>query len=89
MAKYIESQFYCINCGERGLDCLRKIGKKKGAAHRKKMYCPSCRQIVNHYEVHTKEEAEEFKQRYKNGDFIEEAKASIEYSKKDDWWCFK
>lgn len=45
--------------------------------------------IVNHYEVHTREEAEEFKQRYKNGDFVEEAKASIEQCRKDDWWCFK
>lgn len=88
MARYEESSFYCLNCGERGLDCLRKRGKKKGTGHRKALYCPSCRQIVNHYEVHTTEEAEEFKQRYKNGDFIEESKASIEQCRKDDWWCF-
>lgn len=29
MARYEESSFYCLNCGERGLDCLRKTGKKK------------------------------------------------------------
>lgn len=88
MAKYVECGFYCLNCGKRGIDCLRKKGKQKSAGHRKKMYCITCRQICNFYEVHTKEDVIEFKQRYKNGDFIEEAKASIIQSKKDNWWCF-
>lgn len=88
MAKYVESKFYCLNCGKQGLDCLRKQGKQKGTAHRKVLYCVNCKKLVNHYEVHYEEEAEEFKQRFKKGDFIEEAKASIEHCKKDDWWCY-
>ena len=37
------SEFYCLNCGKRGIPIMRKVGKQKADKHRKKMYCPYCR----------------------------------------------
>lgn len=88
MANYIESRFFCLNCGERGIDCLRKPSKKKKAGHRKKMFCPACGHTCNFYEVLSDNDIKEFKQKFARGEFKEEAAASIEQSKKDDWWYF-
>lgn len=86
--KYVDSQFYCLNCGSRGLDCLRKEGKIKKTGHRKKMWCFNCQQVCNFYEVHNKEEEEEFRKKYKKGVFAKEAEDSIKQGKKDNWWWF-
>ena len=77
MAKYEMHDFYCVNCGHKGLPCQRKIGKLHGEFHRKKLYCCTCRTEVNHVEVRNQEEAEIFMEAYNNGEYKEEANESI------------
>ena len=73
--------FYCINCGEKGIPLARPNNKKKGAGHRKNMYCFHCKHTVNHVECNTIEEVEQFKTDFNNGLYAEEAKAELNYEK--------
>ena len=74
---YEQSDFYCINCGQKGIPCLRPQARRRERFHRKKLYCPHCGHTVNHMECRTDEDAYEFKQAFENGEFQEEAKISI------------
>lgn len=71
--------FYCINCGKRGLPLPRKICMQHEKFHRKRMYCPWCKIEVAHVEVRTPEEAQEFIDLYEEGSFTEEAAESIKH----------
>lgn len=73
--------FYCINCGERGIPVARPGNKKKGEGHRKNMYCYHCRHTVNHIECRTAEEVQQFKEDFANGIFKEEAEQELAYEK--------
>lgn len=75
--------FYCINCGEKGISLPRKRGRQYGKFHRKKMYCPHCGAIVNHIEVRNDIETWEFKNAFDAGEFEEEAKESLEFIKEE------
>ena len=47
---YSISNFYCTNCS----NCIplpRMENKKREKGHLKKLYCPCCKQEVNHLEV--------------------------------------
>lgn len=79
--KTVERNFYCINCGNKGLPIQRRVGKLKEKFHRKKLYCPYCQITINHVEVRSDIEAQEFKQMFLNGDFKEEALESINHTK--------
>lgn len=72
-------QFYCMNCGNRGIDLPRKSGQKRERFHKKKMYCFKCREEINHIECKTEEEAQQFKIDFENGVYINEAKESLAY----------
>lgn len=71
--------FYCINCGQRSLPIVRRRSLQHEKFHRKKLYCPWCKMTVNHIECKNDEEAYEFKQAFKNGEYIQEAAESIEH----------
>lgn len=75
--KYDLNSFYCINCGKRGLDIMRKASKKKEKFHRKKLYCPNCQKVVNHIECKNDTEVFEFKEDFEAGLFKEEAEESL------------
>lgn len=47
------------------------------------MYCPHCKTEGNMYECRNEIEAYDFKQRYENGEFEQEAKDSIDFCKKE------
>ena len=81
MAKnsYAEHSFYCINCGNKGIPLMRRQGFKHGKMHRKKLYCPFCKNEVNHVECKTFEEVEEFKINFANGVYKDEAKESLSH----------
>lgn len=70
--------FYCLKCGERALSCVRPQAHRREKFHRKKLYCPHCRVMINTIEVKNDEEAYEFKEAYAKGEFVEEAKLSLE-----------
>lgn len=71
--------FYCMNCGNRGIDLMRSQGFQHGRMHRKKLYCPFCKQEVNHIECKTLEDVEEFKINFENGVYKNEAEESLSY----------
>lgn len=71
--------FYCLNCGKRNISVMRSRGFLREKGHRKAMYCPHCRNEVNHYECFDDEDAFNFKIDFEEGKFIKEAKESIEF----------
>lgn len=74
---YEQSEFYCINCGQRGLPLLRPRSHRREKFHRKKLYCPHCRLTINHVECKNEAEVYEFKQMFENDEFQQEAIHSI------------
>ena len=76
---YMKHEFYCMKCGNRGIDLMRKHGHQHKKFHRKKLYCIHCKTEVNHIECRNELEVEEFKERFANGDFVEECESSLAY----------
>ena len=74
---YEQSDFYCINCGQKGIPCLRPQARRRVRFHRKKLYCPHCGYTINHIECRTDEDVYDFKEAFDNGEFQEEARISI------------
>lgn len=72
------SDFYCINCGNK-ITLPRKLNLQKKAFHRKRLYCPFCKKELNFVECRNSWEAEEFKEDFENGVFIDECNESIEF----------
>mgnify|MGYP006398961843 CR=1 FL=1 len=58
---YRTHDFYCLNCGKRNISVMRSRGFLREKGHRKAMYCPHCRNEVNHYECFDDEDAFNFK----------------------------
>ena len=71
--------FYCINCGNKGIELIRKQGFKHEKMHRKKLYCVHCKCEVNHIECKTFDEVEEFRENFANGVYKDEAKESLSF----------
>lgn len=78
---WITNDFYCINCGAKGIPIPRAGNKLKLKGHRKKMYCPNCRHDTNHVECRNMYEVNEFLENFKNGVYIEEAKETLEHER--------
>ncbi len=79
---YDSHDFYCMKCGRKGIPLPRKRGLQHEKFHRKKLYCLSCKEEVNHVECRTYAEKEKFLEDFSNGVFTEEAKASVEFIQK-------
>lgn len=86
MAKISAHDFYCINCGQKGIPIARKIGKLHGEFHRKKLWCCNCKTEINHIEVRNQEEAEIFMEAFNNGEYKEEAAESLRAVRSG--WCW-
>lgn len=78
MAKIGETHdFYCINCGKKGIPVFRKSGQQRGRHHRKKMWCPYCQMQINHVECRNYWEKLDFEKDFANGVYVKEAEESI------------
>ena len=73
--------FYCINCWKPGITIWRNIGRQRERNHRKALYCTNCKTTVNHIEIKTEEEAEQFRRDFDSGKYRAEAAESIKYAK--------
>lgn len=69
--------FYCINCGNKGIGLMRKQGFQHEKMHRKKLYCMFCKKEVNHIECKSMEDVEEFRLNFENGVYADEAEESV------------
>lgn len=45
------SDFYCTECGKKGIPLTRKQGQQREPGHLKKLYCLVCGRETNHAEV--------------------------------------
>ena len=71
--------FYCINCGQKGIPLTRQQSNQRGQFHRKLMYCWHCKHTVNHIECRNEEEKEQFLLDFANGKYAEEAAEELKY----------
>lgn len=73
------SEFYCTECGMRGMPIMRKINKQREAGHLKKLYCLNCKKETNHAEIRPfgNYTFEDFKEEYELGRFIEGNRIAI------------
>lgn len=76
--------FYCLKCGKETIPIMRNVGHLREQGHRKKLWCPWCKTEVNCIEIRTYDELMDFKERFANGEFTEEANASIEYIREEN-----
>lgn len=76
---FVINSFYCMNCGQKGFDLPRKKNHQHGKFHRKVLYCPWCKEEVNHIECRTPEEIEEFKKNFEEGVYKDEAETSLDF----------
>lgn len=76
---YETHDFYCINCGSKGIPLSRSLSRPKGKDHRKLMYCWKCKHTVNHIECLDAEEVEQFLADFNAGKYVEEAKEELKF----------
>lgn len=70
MAKLISHDFYCIHCGNKGINVMRNDGQMRKKGHLKNLYCIHCHKITRHYEVYDSEDKNKFIEKFNNGDFV-------------------
>lgn len=49
--KQVVDEFYCTQCGKKGLPVVRRRGSMREPGHLKRLYCVFCNKEVNHVEV--------------------------------------
>lgn len=67
----LDSNFYCVFCGNKGIPIARKSGASREGGHLKKLYCLKCNQETNHVECKefTKYSYSDFIFEYENDNF--------------------
>lgn len=82
MAKLLnDSSFYCVNCGRKGIPILRDKSKVRASGHMKRLWCPYCKLEIDHIELKTPFEIEQFKNDFEAGAYKEFAEESINFCK--------
>lgn len=73
MIKYTQHSFYCPKCGQKMMDLQRGTNKTKEKHHRKRLWCPWCKEETNSVECRNDNEVYEFKREFEAGFYIEDA----------------
>ena len=77
MAAFFIHEFRCMNCGKPGIPLARKQSHLHGRLHRKKLYCPHCKAEVNHIEIKSEDDLQEFLENWEAGEYYDEAQESM------------
>ena len=66
------SEFYCVECGRKGIPILRRPSQQREAGHLKKLFCLNCQKETNHAEVRPfgSYRYEDFIEEFKKGRFV-------------------
>ena len=72
------SSFYCPKCGKKAMDLPRPRSLTRQAFHRKKLYCPWCRETYNCIECRNEIERQNFIADWEDGVYEKEAQAVLE-----------
>lgn len=77
----LDSDFYCVLCGNKGIPIARRSGGKREAGHLKKLYCLKCKKETNHAEVQewTHYEYKDFQFEFNNSNFSENGDRILPY----------
>ena len=81
--KMEQHSFYCMNCGEKTYELMRPRSHQYSKHHRKALYCPWCKLIVNTIECRNDSEVYDFKQAFAAGEYKEELKESLNFIKEN------
>ena len=78
-----DNEFYCTQCGKKGIPVIRRKGKEREAGHLKKLYCLNCGKETNHVECrswsgYTKED---FEIEFNYNNFTEDGLRKMPYGK--------
>ena len=74
MASIVSHEFYCIHCGNKGIPLPRKLGQFREKGHYKNIYCINCKNTTRHTELYSELDVNRFKEDFKKGVYIEDAK---------------
>ena len=74
------SDFYCTECGNKGIPIMRRPGGQREAGHLKNLYCIHCKKEVNHAEVRPfgDYDYEDFLREFTLGRFVDGNRVAIE-----------
>ena len=87
MGKYYSvHDFYCLKCGNKGLPIQRGRNLQREKFHRKKLYCMTCKEEVNHVECKNLEDVEVFKDAFNAGYFKQEAEMPVVDGRRSSLW---
>lgn len=75
---FVFTSFYCPACGEKAMELPRPKSLTRQAFHRKKLYCPWCKETYNCIEVRNEIERQEFIEDWENGVYKKEAIPVVE-----------
>lgn len=83
---FSESEFYCTQCGSKGIPVLRKRGQEREAGHLKNLFCLTCGKEQNHVECkpYTRYTHEDFLIEFENGNFDKNGKRIKTYGELRD-----
>lgn len=67
----VDEEFYCTQCGSRGIPIPRRKGAEREAGHLKKIFCLKCQKETNHAECKpfSKYNYDDFKIEFEYGNF--------------------
>lgn len=73
------SDFYCTQCGKKGIPIPRKNGNQRERGHLKKIFCIYCNEEVNHVEIRPfgSYTLEDFEEEFKLGRFVNGKREAI------------
>lgn len=76
-----DNEFYCTQCGGRGLPIVRTKGKEREAGHLKKLFCLNCQKETNHVECryNTKYDYSDFLVEFENYNFDNDGNRKMTY----------
>ena len=75
--------FYCLKCGNKGIGVFRNMGFQRERFHRKRLYCPFCKEEVNHIQWRTSEEVQRLKDAFERGELKDEAEGGLVHCRKE------
>lgn len=67
------SDFYCVECGKKGIPIVRNIGAQRESGHLKNLFCIYCGKECNHAEIRpgSNYTYEDFMREFKMGRFVD------------------
>ena len=75
----VKNDFYCTECGNRGIPAARTTRHQREAGHLKRMYCLFCKKETNHAEIRPfgNYRYEDFREEFELGRFVDGVKIPV------------